>query len=453
MSLTKVSYSMIKGAVVNVLDYGAVGDGATDDTAAIQAAINAVNNGTYSGAVFFPAGVYKITNSLTIGNISSSVARPIEIFGEGMASQIHNMATANNPTFNFSGTKGWYIHDLLITGSTVFPNTGILIDGTTYQVLNWTIERVNFYTNGVPMLIKTTNTGVISNCATWPNNLDSAIPLKTNVPTSPTNDACQLLGDFCNEITIKECNFLSTTTTYGIFCDADFATGLTILGGDFESNGGVPNAFGISLNNVYSSAIIGPYLENSTLTLTNSPNNTISGITNGTIGGLLTLVTNSNGNTFTGCRMASFICDAGSFQNTFIGCRFDSYSDTSSPPNIYINANSIPTIRSLFKRKNQAISGNYTPDCATADFHTLVVSNNSNFSILAPTNYVDGTAITFTISNQSGGAMGTITWAAVFKLSSWTNPANGYNRSISFVYNSTASFWYQISQTGTDVIN
>lgn len=63
MSLTKVSYSMIEGAAANVLDFGATGDGVTDDRAAIQAAIDHVA-AQGGGTVYFPkpAAHYRITS-------------------------------------------------------------------------------------------------------------------------------------------------------------------------------------------------------------------------------------------------------------------------------------------------------------------------------------------------------------------------------------------------------
>ncbi len=48
------------GDVVSVKDFGAVGDGVADDTAAIQAALAASNN------VSFPFGTYRITNTISI---------------------------------------------------------------------------------------------------------------------------------------------------------------------------------------------------------------------------------------------------------------------------------------------------------------------------------------------------------------------------------------------------
>ena len=63
MGLTRVTYAMIEGAVVNVLDYGAVGDGSTDDTAAIQAALDAGSN-----TVYLPAGTYRVSDSIAVNS-------------------------------------------------------------------------------------------------------------------------------------------------------------------------------------------------------------------------------------------------------------------------------------------------------------------------------------------------------------------------------------------------
>jgi hypothetical protein len=56
---------ILSSLLINVKDasYGARGDGTTDDTSAIQAAINAATSG---GGIFFPPGTYKITSGLTI---------------------------------------------------------------------------------------------------------------------------------------------------------------------------------------------------------------------------------------------------------------------------------------------------------------------------------------------------------------------------------------------------
>jgi len=72
MALTKVTYSMIQGESLNVLDYGATGNGTTDDTAALNAA--AVAAGAAKKSLYVPAGIYKTTAPWVI---------PIKVFVYG----------------------------------------------------------------------------------------------------------------------------------------------------------------------------------------------------------------------------------------------------------------------------------------------------------------------------------------------------------------------------------
>lgn len=77
---------------ISVKDFGAVGDDTHDDTTNIQAAINYAN--TIGGDVYFPAGVYKITNGLTIDNSGDTADTfKASMYGDSSSSaRIHGAA-------------------------------------------------------------------------------------------------------------------------------------------------------------------------------------------------------------------------------------------------------------------------------------------------------------------------------------------------------------------------
>ena len=80
MALTKVTYAMIEDMIVNVKDYGAIGDGIADDLNAINAAFAQVI-ALGAGTVYFPTGTYLTTG--TIGNVSAATNRiSIAVIGE-----------------------------------------------------------------------------------------------------------------------------------------------------------------------------------------------------------------------------------------------------------------------------------------------------------------------------------------------------------------------------------
>jgi len=107
----------------------------------------------------------------------------------------------------------------------------------------------------------------------------------------------------------------------------------------------------------------------------------------------------------------------------------------------------------------EQLNGSESPTYgATVGLNTVIanefyinVTNGTAFTIDNPLFAEPGMVITVTIKNTSGGAVGTVTWNTKFKLSTWTSPATGYNRSITFSYNGTN--WVEVSRTTADVPN
>jgi hypothetical protein len=91
----------------NVEFYGAVGDGSTDDTTAIQDAIDAASSGQ---VVYLPANTYKITAALTISD------KTISFVGDGIGSTIIKQATTSVGTIDFDSTS---VNKLSITNMSI----------------------------------------------------------------------------------------------------------------------------------------------------------------------------------------------------------------------------------------------------------------------------------------------------------------------------------------------
>ena len=105
------------GDTVSVKDFGAVGDGVADDTAAIQ---NAINNSPRN-AVYFPRGVYKVTDTLAITTPSYSIVG--ERTERGMNSQsARSSGNYSAVRINFvpTDTTKFLVNIFQATDSTVF---------------------------------------------------------------------------------------------------------------------------------------------------------------------------------------------------------------------------------------------------------------------------------------------------------------------------------------------
>jgi len=98
-----------------------------------------------------------------------------------------------------------------------------------------------------------------------------------------------------------------------------------------------------------------------------------------------------------------------------------------------------------------AYGATVSPDMGVADRQYVAVTNGSAFAIAAPANPTAYQTLFLTISNQSGGALGAITWNAVYKFGTLALPATGFQKTISFTYDGAS--WFENFQSSANVPN
>jgi hypothetical protein len=480
---------------VSVKDFGAVGNGVADDTTAIQAAINSFSNG---GTVFFPVGTYRVTSQIV-------VATKVNLLGTGYATENGTSAalrgsscilrafTGSNATVALNG-DGCGMDMLDVDGNLQGTGDGVQVWGTRVKI--GTISTRN--NGGDGLRIGKTEAGPsTANCNFWRvdylitcGNTKNGFRIdqtNSSVSTSYPLGASDCNAGYCGLVDARSngedglqlgnCNdnvfgnvgaqfsggigihFKTDGTNSGPRCN-------TILSNDSEAN--VGNDIQIDAATL---PVSGPGLYNKIYGNRSVAVN--SRIVNNSTGSLIWQWSNNTGQYSFNDRIAVVNPSAGA------SAIYDLYADTGQnnvasmrgvqegtsggvwelwtkrDGNTIAKALSVNSKGILVQYRNynaQTVQPNVPVDVAAGTLVNINVTSTTAFQINSPTN--DGAAgqlLTICVKNTSGGVLLGITWGSEYKLASWTNPANGYSRSISFFYDGTN--WIEYSRTTADVPN
>lgn len=348
---------MISGAPINVIDYGAIGDNSTDDTVALQAAFNALEN---NGCIIFPPSkTYKTTSAIVASNTLTNC------IVEGNGSTIraaHNGDGLNLTSINENASR-WKLYNLNIIGPNVsFPNNAGELAGTStgaglkFGADNTTNTATAYASSIINCSFSNFYYGVYMQAALLCNFNGGYISFNQYgiyVDAGQTN-ANTFLGVGVRQNRIF--GVYSSETTGGALT---FATSNKFYGCTFETNipynlsaGGYPatfdgtQGFGVKLWNSYDWVFDGCYFENHnySIMVENSSDDNVfqncrfdsGGAAGVRPGAVIIAAATCNNNRFIGCKMSDIysstdgtfqILSAGAFFTQIIDCigfRFNS---------------------------------------------------------------------------------------------------------------------------------
>jgi hypothetical protein len=195
-----------------ITDFGAVGDGVTDDTAAINRALFQLfcvqNNTAIRRSLFFPAGNYIVTDTIKIPPYA-------KLYGEGASSSIINFSVQNwaANTAYVESTLVYYVPTSTYYRSIApVPATGIVISNALY----WAAESLPSYVLQTADSLQQTGVNIATNGATPPKNIEVS---SLGIVTDQMNNA--LLIENAQQCFFSSVDFVGFLTTADLTTSVD----------------------------------------------------------------------------------------------------------------------------------------------------------------------------------------------------------------------------------------
>lgn len=376
--------------------YGAKGDDTTDDTSAIQAAINAAV-AAGGGIVYFPPGTYKVTATLSV------TTSKVQFLGVTAAASIIKNYGAATAALTVSNTD-FYCANIAFSNST----TGNCISVTGGSAIDDMFVRCAFtVSSGTAILGGGTRSRFIG----------------CNVTTAAGGIGMSGAGS----AHFASCEFTQGAATGSMFTATG---GISIVGGRLS----IPTA---------SSAVC----FSGTGTFSLSGLTIVPPATAGTfnlIAGTSTVVSLS------GCVLGSVstgtysLCAAGTNRVSESGC---SVYGGPLATNCVLNATQSTSRAQIVTVVSSSVT-TYTPDPNVAEIFD-VTTNGASFVFASPTLPLGGAGVGLTwklvlrYKNTNAGAI-TPTFGALYKVGTVPSVATNSGASWTFLYDSTSANWYQV---------
>ena len=427
------------------IDFGAKGDGSTDDTTAVQTAAST------GGRIFVGPGTYKITAGITlsVGCVFQGVGvLPGNVVTVGLDPALRPVFEHhfNGDFFTILGVNGSIeygmgigLQDILLRqafgdGSTIAGRAiNIVATGDTYR----------------PSFIRLANLNIEN--GTGKNNWTSCLTANGNATTDNTKGVRHVWISNSRLVTGP-----NSTNAISLNCAVQFsaqAVQMEALSGNtatFEITGSdashasfntfISDCFGQKLSIDRASAIY---------------------ITNPHFDDFITTA-NSGDVLFLGGHLTN--------QPTILGTGINVFTNVNGIFNLYSNnlqilngagtaalsmgSNGVllEKLASVPRKLALTYSASMTPDASLANTFTITVTNGAAFTIQNPINITDGQRFVITFINTSGGAMGAITLGSAIHIAgAFTNPATGFNRSLEFL--TVGTVHYEQFRSAADVPN
>lgn len=465
-----------RSGVVNVTDYGATGDGRTDDTRAVQGAISAACRGISAPeTVELPAGTYRVS-SLSIE------CNKFHVRGTGGYAILD--AAGSQDVLTITGGSG------LVENLHVFRSG----EGGTGIVLTGGARKGGSGAQNVFRRVRVSGPHAVG------------IQMDNAYLTTFSDLYVAGCGVGIKDLGVSQATVLQSSNLYknGIGLDWN-SRGLTVLGGAIEQSRVAEVRLGVDRNGPGMASFIGAHFEHNSKEAPTEPMITVGPPNRSSVSFA----------TFSGCsfwgnsanRTALRVQGGGALVQ---GTYFQDFEPGNAPviaigplarattilPNVWhesvaaarksidpsaqvldfdvsdreldsagrergampggdVSRATDPSQGRIVTRSSSRIvatkfGASVSIDARTGDVFDIVATDGRQFAVMDPKGAVPGQQLTFRIANRSGGALGRVVWGSAYRFAgAWVNPGQRASRSITFLYDSSG-FATELSRVAAD---